>query len=377
MKLLTSLTAPWIAAWLTISLVIALQLNKTQSYYSLGIIIYWAIVSSVLLFIEKCILYLLLRLLRVRGSNYRTFAVVGPNKNANVLLDKIQFMQWAGLKFDGLFECAESLLEATKTSFHDYIFICHDAKDEGAIIEAINTLSATTSSIYYVPIFFNLNSAENNLSMFGNIPIIKISDPPLYGFNSFIKRSEDIILSTLILLIISPLLILISLLIKLDSRGPVFFIQKRHGLNGRIIHILKFRTMIAGSELNKVDQVKGDDPRLTRIGKILRRNSLDELPQFINVIKGEMSIVGPRPHPILLNEYFKPIIKNFMSRHKVKPGITGLAQINGFRGSTDTTEIMQQRIDYDLLYINNWSLFKDLKIIFLTILNGWKSDQKI
>ena len=192
------------------------------------------------------------------------------------------------------------------------------------------------------------------------------------GVNRFIKAAEDRILATLILVAISPLMLFIALGVKLSSPGPVLFKQKRHGWDGKPIKVYKFRTMrVHEEEEGKITQARRSDPRVTPFGAFLRRTSLDELPQFFNVLQGRMSIVGPRPHAVEHNEFYKEQVEAYMQRHRVKPGITGWAQINGWRGETDTLEKMRKRVEYDLYYIENWSLWFDLKIIFLTLFKGF------
>lgn len=198
-----------------------------------------------------------------------------------------------------------------------------------------------------------------------------ILSTPFIGFNKFIKRLEDIIVSFIILILISPLLLIISILVKTTSHGPILFKQNRHGLNGTIIKVWKFRSMSVMEEGESVKQATKNDQRVTRVGAFLRKTSLDELPQFFNVLFGSMSIVGPRPHALSHNEYYAEHINDYMLRHIVKPGITGLAQVSGWRGETDTLDKMQNRVTCDLEYIAHWSLWLDIKLIFLTILRGF------
>jgi len=197
---------------------------------------------------------------------------------------------------------------------------------------------------------------------------------PFAGASGRLKRAEDLVLAIAILIVISPVLALIALGVKISSPGPVIFKQRRYGLDGRLFRVYKFRTMQVCEEGDVARQAARNDPRVTRFGAFLRRTSLDELPQFVNVVQGNMSIVGPRPHPVALNERFQKQIKGYMLRHKVRPGITGLAQVNGYRGETDTLEKMQARVACDLSYIRSWSLRLDLKIIALTILKGFWQD---
>jgi putative colanic acid biosynthesis UDP-glucose lipid carrier transferase len=188
----------------------------------------------------------------------------------------------------------------------------------------------------------------------------------------FIKRTEDILIGGLISLLILPVCLGIAIAIKATSPGPVVFKQYRTGINGKKFKVYKFRSMVVHQEHNgDVTQAKKNDARITPIGAFLRRTSLDELPQFFNVLQGRMSLVGPRPHALAHNEYYKDLVESYMQRHKVKPGITGWAQVNGYRGETDTLDKMQKRVEYDLWYIDNWSLWLDLKIIFLTVFKGF------
>jgi len=197
--------------------------------------------------------------------------------------------------------------------------------------------------------------------------VVGICETPFTGTNELLKRVSDIVLASLIIVIISPVLLVLAIGVKLSSPGPVIFKQKRNGLDGEEITVYKFRSMTSQDNGPVVRQATKNDPRVTRFGAFLRRTSLDELPQFFNVLQGRMSIVGPRPHAVAHNEEYRRIIKAYMVRHKVKPGITGWAQVNGHRGETDTIEKMQARVEYDLEYLRNWSLGLDLQIIVRTI----------
>ncbi|MGZ5268968.1 MAG: exopolysaccharide biosynthesis polyprenyl glycosylphosphotransferase, partial [Caldimonas sp.] len=199
------------------------------------------------------------------------------------------------------------------------------------------------------------------------VPVVGICETPFTGTNELVKRISDVVIASVIILLISPLLLFIAIGVKLSSPGPVIFKQRRNGLDGGEIVVYKFRSMTAQEDGSDIKQATRDDPRVTRFGAFLRRNSLDELPQFFNVLQGTMSIVGPRPHAVTHNEQYRQIIKAYMVRHKVKPGITGWAQVNGQRGETDTIEKMRARVEYDLEYLRNWSLALDLRIIVGTI----------
>jgi putative colanic acid biosynthesis UDP-glucose lipid carrier transferase len=199
------------------------------------------------------------------------------------------------------------------------------------------------------------------------VPVVGICETPFTGTNELVKRISDIVLASIILVLIAPLLLLIALCVKLSSPGPAIFRQRRNGLDGSEITVYKFRTMRTMDNGPVVAQATKDDPRITRFGAFLRRTSLDELPQFWNVLQGRMSIVGPRPHAVAHNELYRQLIKAYMVRHKVKPGITGWAQVNGLRGETETIEKMKSRVEYDLQYLRNWSLGLDLQIIVRTL----------
>jgi putative colanic acid biosynthesis UDP-glucose lipid carrier transferase len=224
-----------------------------------------------------------------------------------------------------------------------------------------------------VPDVFGFQLLNHSITEIAGLPVINLSTSQmLEGRNRFLKSLEDKILSAIILICISPILALIAIAIKLTSPGPILFKQYRTGANGQKVKVYKFRSMVVHQEKGgEVTQATKGDCRITKIGSFLRRTSLDELPQFINVLQGRMSIVGPRPHALAHNQYYRELVESYMRRHMVKPGITGWAQINGYRGETDTIDKMENRVKYDLYYIENWSIWLDLKIIFLTIFKGF------
>lgn len=225
--------------------------------------------------------------------------------------------------------------------------------------------------MFLVPDLFSYSSHISQLRMFGNIQTISIFTSPFEGEGAVLKRIEDIVLGAFFTLVSLPVMLAVAIGIKLTSPGPVLFKQNRYGLNGKQIPVWKFRTMRVMENSAVVTQATRNDPRITRFGAFLRKTSLDELPQFFNVLQGTMSIVGPRPHAVAHNEQYRVLVENYMIRHKVKPGITGLAQIHGFRGETDTIDKMEKRIQYDLEYIQSWSLLLDIKIVFLTFFRGF------
>jgi Undecaprenyl-phosphate glucose phosphotransferase len=250
----------------------------------------------------------------------------------------------------------------------DDVVIAAARGDLPTAAELVKSLSELPVGVHIVPMDLSDLIAAAQVTEFGEIVTLQVSRPPLSALGRVTKRAFDILAAVAGVIVFSPLFLIVSLAIKLDSHGPVFFWQTRHGYNNDPIRVLKFRTMSsAAQKSNGFVQAVANDPRVTRIGRILRRTSIDELPQLFNVLAGTMSIVGPRPHATLHNEMFARKISPFARRHNVKPGITGWAQVNGHRGPTDTLEKMRRRIEYDLYYIDNWSLMFDIKIIIMTV----------
>jgi putative colanic acid biosynthesis UDP-glucose lipid carrier transferase len=235
------------------------------------------------------------------------------------------------------------------------------------IMALLDGLRDTTASIYFVPDIFVTDLIQGRLSTVSGLPVVAVCESPFTGFNGVIKRLSDIILSLLILVLIAPILLVISIGIKLTSPGPVIFKQRRYGLDGHEIIVYKFRSMTVTEDGPNIPQAQKNDRRITPLGAFLRKTSLDELPQFINVLEGKMSVVGPRPHAVAHNEQYRKLIDGYMVRHKVKPGITGWAQVNGYRGETEVLEKMKKRIDFDLDYLRNWTLRLDLYIVLKTV----------
>lgn len=247
------------------------------------------------------------------------------------------------------------------------VYITLPLGSQPRIVELLEQLQGTTASLFFVPDVFGISIIQGRLQDMNGVPVVGICETPFTGTNELVKRVSDVILGSIIVVLISPLLIAIAIGVKLSSPGPVIFRQRRNGLDGGEITVYKFRSMTAQDNGPVVRQAVKSDPRITPFGAFLRRTSLDELPQFINVLQGRMSIVGPRPHAVAHNEEYRRLIKAYMVRHKVKPGITGWAQVNGHRGETDTLDKMQARVEYDLEYLRNWSLGLDLQIIVSTV----------
>src|SRR5882672_2597335 len=231
----------------------------------------------------------------------------------------------------------------------------------------LDALRDTTASVYFVPDMFVTELIQGRIDSVSGMPVLGVCDSPFSGASGLVKRASDVVFSIAILALISPLLVLLALCVKLSSPGPVIFKQRRYGLDGGEIVVYKFRSMTVTEDGDAIRQCAQHDKRLTPLGAFMRRTSLDELPQFINVLQGRMSIVGPRPHAVAHNELYRKLIKGYMQRHKVRPGLTGWAQVNGLRGETATLELMQARIDHDLDYLRNWSLRLDLYIIAKTV----------
>jgi putative colanic acid biosynthesis UDP-glucose lipid carrier transferase len=236
------------------------------------------------------------------------------------------------------------------------------------VVALLDDLKDTTCSIYYLPdiVVFDLIQSRT-LDILG-VPAVAMCETPFYGYRGVMKRLTDVVLGSLVLVGLSPLMVLIAIVVRVTSPGPVIFKQRRYGLDGREIMVYKFRTMTVAEDGAEIRQASKNDHRTTPIGRALRRYSLDELPQLINVLQGQMSLVGPRPHAVAHNEQYRKLIKGYMIRHKVLPGITGLAQINGCRGETTSLEAMEARIRFDLDYLRNWSPLLDLRILFVTAL---------
>jgi putative colanic acid biosynthesis UDP-glucose lipid carrier transferase len=323
-------------------------------------------------------------LLMLQGPPQRAI-IVGMNEQGVALASRIQQTRYSKIELSGYFDDRNpSRLYETehgqllgrlrelpyfvKENRIQYIYLSLPMASQPRILHVLDELKDTTASIYFVPDMFITDLIQGRSGTVCGTPVISVCESPFTGSNGLIKRASDIVLSLLILALISPLLLLIAMAIKLDSPGPIIFKQRRYGLDGEEILVYKFRSMRVCEDGDTIQQAQKNDSRVTRIGAFLRRNSLDELPQFVNVLQGRMSIVGPRPHAVAHNEIYRNLIKGYMIRHKVKPGITGWAQVNGYRGETRTLDKMQARIDHDLDYLRNWSLRLDLHIILKTVL---------
>jgi putative colanic acid biosysnthesis UDP-glucose lipid carrier transferase len=361
-------------------------ITKTSTLYSRAVTTGWFLLAPLALCGWRLALRLVLRNLRAKGRNTRRVAILGATEGAEKLGGAITERPWLGLDLVGVYDdrsearrhsigrlaCPylgriEHLVKDARQGKIDAVYIALPLRAETRVGEVLRQLADTTATVYLMADFFTFDLLHARWSQLGEVPLVSIYDSPFHGEAGWLKRLEDIVLGTLILTLISVPMLLIAAAVKLTSPGPVLFRQRRYGLNGKEIRILKFRTMSVCEDGPTIKQAARNDPRVTRLGAFLRRTSLDELPQFLQVLTGEMSIVGPRPHAVAHNEQYRALIHGYMLRHKVKPGITGWAQVNGWRGETDELEKMQQRVQHDLEYIQNWDLFLDLKIIFLTL----------
>jgi putative colanic acid biosysnthesis UDP-glucose lipid carrier transferase len=240
------------------------------------------------------------------------------------------------------------------------------------VTRLLEELKDTTASVYFVPDLYAFDTMQAQVCDLDGIPLFAVRETPFNGMNGVLKRGSDIVFATVLLLMIWPVLLALAAGVRLSSPGPALFRQRRYGLYGESIYVYKFRTMRVCEDGHTVTQAQRNDPRVTRFGSFLRRTSLDELPQLFNVLSGTMSLVGPRPHAVSHNEEYRKVIAGYMLRHKVRPGITGWAQVNGYRGETETVEKMQRRVEYDLDYLRNWSLRLDLNILVRTALLVWR-----
>ncbi|MFT3850638.1 MAG: undecaprenyl-phosphate glucose phosphotransferase [Propionivibrio sp.] len=300
---------------------------------------------------------------RIGGTDYANIALTGffDDRSAERLGD-------AGPGQFPLLGNLRDLPAFVKQHRIELIYLSMPMTSHPRIREVLDELKDTTASIYFVPDMFVTDLIQGHTDAICGMPVISVCETPFRGRSAMVKWLSDKLLASLILFLISPLLLVIALAIKLGSPGPVIFKQRRYGLNGEEILVYKFRSMTVCEDGGVIRQASRNDARITRLGAFLRKTSLDELPQFINVLQGRMSIVGPRPHAVAHNEQYRGLIRGYMLRHKVKPGITGWAQVNGHRGETDTLDKMQARVDYDIDYLRNWSLLLDLKIILRTVL---------
>jgi putative colanic acid biosynthesis UDP-glucose lipid carrier transferase len=379
-------------AWLVIVAIVVMlgYVTKTSIHFSRKVLLSWMVTVPLALVVLRLQVYWGLRWLRQQGRNTRTVVIVGAGDLGRRLAKNVVETPWLGMRLLGFFDdrvtaavhldhqtypvlgTLDDMIEFVKTQQVVMVYLALPLRAEDRLRQVVESLQDTTASVYYVPDVFTFSLLSSSLTDLRGIPLIALWETPFFGVNGWLKRAEDLVLASLILILVSPLMLLIALGLKLSSPGRIIFKQRRYGLDGHEIIVYKFCTMGVCEDGPDVPQATRNDHRVTPFGRFLRRTSLDELPQFFNVLNGSMSIVGPRPHAVAHNEYYRRLIPGYMLRHKVRPGLTGWAQVNGWRGETETLEKMEKRVEYDLDYLRRWSLWFDIKIIFRTIFRSFR-----
>ena len=375
-----------VANWFVVFLILLFLGYATRSLKAFPpeLLLAWVVITPVVLFAAQAVFsFWLPKALAWQGAG-RTAIIIGAGDLGQKLATQISASPLTGITLKGFFDDRASdrlpnglgkplfggMAEVgayLKQHRVDLIYLTLPLASQPRILKLLDDLQDTTASIYFVPDIFLFDLIQARIDNVNGIPVVAACETPFYGMNGLIKRASDIALSAAILLLATPIMAAIAIGVKFGSRGPILFKQRRYGVDGREIVVYKFRSMSVCEDGGQINQATRNDPRITRFGAFLRRTSLDELPQLVNVLQGRMSVVGPRPHAVAHNELYRKLIKGYMMRHKVKPGITGWAQVNGFRGETDTLDKMQTRIEYDLAYLRNWSLMLDLQIIMRTL----------
>ena len=369
-------------------LVVAAALSFYREFYfsRLHLILFGVITPVFMVLLRLCTLTLIYRA-RAKGRNIKRVLIVGAGRIGHQLKSSFTQYPWMGLEVVGFLDdrnleendllgntgqAAEVVdqFAAQNRPIH-YVYIALPLTAAEKITQIVEDLSSRLTHVCLVPDLFQFNMLNSRITDVDGLPVLHILDEAPLEIRRYVKRFIDILFSAVFLVVASPLLLVIALLVKLSSKGPVFYKQERMGLNGRLFNMLKFRSMPVDAETQSGPVwARAGEKRATKVGAFLRRTSLDELPQFINVLKGDMSVVGPRPERPVFIENFKQQVPGYMLRHKMKAGITGWAQINGWRGNTS----IEKRIEYDLYYIQNWSIMLDLKIMWLTLWKGFVNE---
>jgi len=398
----TQFTSPRVSAvvdvifrWLlllAVLLAIGYVTKSPLQAYPRRVFLTWAALTPVALILATLAMQELMRRFLINAFDSRSAIIAGYNTSSLELARRLKSNPGMRLEVAGFFDDRSSdrlgmepdaklvgslsdLGTYVKEHRTDVIFIALPIRHVKRVMNLLDDLRDTTASIYYVPDIFVFDLIQARSGEIHGIPVVAMCETPFYGYRGVAKRLTDIGLSLLILLPILPLLALVALMVKVSSPGPIIFKQRRYGLDGREIAVYKFRTMRVTEDGAQIRQASRTDSRITRIGGMLRRTSLDELPQLINVLQGRMSLVGPRPHAVAHNEEYRKLIKGYMVRHKVLPGITGLAQVNGCRGETTELKDMEARVNFDLDYLRHWSPMLDIKIILLTVVKIFRDDK--
>ena len=388
----------WLTVVVTLSMLeffVDLNLRKSPDW-----VFWWALLALIFILSIRIATMALLRAVRERGHNHKRVLIVGGGVWGQEVIKRMRSAEWLGLDVVGVIDSHtenmgqrvagvpyfgnyDRLLSTIEKESADEVWICLPLGSSrgggrdwvGEITEILNDSTVTQRLLPEIEEMRLLNRPVTEII---GLPVVDLNSTPMQGVGMWTKAVGDRVLSVLILVLVSPILLMIAAAIKLESKGPIFFQQLRHGSDGKPFKMHKFRTMRLHSENGgEVTQAKHGDKRVTKVGSFLRRNSLDELPQFFNVLLGDMSIVGPRPHAVEHNQYYRKQIDSYMQRHRVRPGITGWAQVNGFRGPTENVEQMRQRVNYDLYYIDHWSLWFDIKIILRTVFHGFRGENAI
>jgi putative colanic acid biosynthesis UDP-glucose lipid carrier transferase len=386
---LSKLANAWMATAIAV-LVLGYATQVGHLYSRLGVGT-WLFLAPATLVAIRAVERAVLMKVRTLGYNTRRVVVVGASEQGMRVARTVLNAPWTGLELMGIYDdrvpapgrvpadlpcellgTTKDLLAQLTAKRIDIVYVTLPINNKERVLNLLNALSDTTTSVYFVPDMFLFSMFHGHWVRIGEVPAVSVFETPFYGIEGWFKRVEDVVIASLVLLLMAVPMLGIAAAIRLTSGGPAIFRQRRYGLDGREFRMWKFRTMNACEDEARVPQATRNDPRVTRLGAFLRRTSLDELPQFFNVLTGSMSVVGPRPHATAHNEYYRQIVRHYMIRHKVRPGITGWAQVNGHRGETDTVEKMTRRVDYDLWYIRNWSIALDLKIIAFTAVRGWR-----
>ncbi|MBL8272047.1 undecaprenyl-phosphate glucose phosphotransferase [Steroidobacter sp.] len=378
------------AEWLLVSaalLLMAFAFKVTETF-SRRVILTWFAITPFVVVAAEAALRRYAAFSALRGKIQQSHVIIGANDAGYRLARRLMAHPHLGL-FKGFFDNRDTarlpdipqeqllggmadIVNYVRLNGVSNIYICLPMRADARVTKLLEELKDTTASVYFVPDIFMFDLMQARVCDIDGIPMLAVCETPFAGLDGVIKRASDIVFSSVLLLMLWPLLLIVAIGVRLSSPGPVLFRQRRYGMYGEAINVYKFRSMSVCEDGGNVTQAQRNDPRVTRFGSFLRRTSLDELPQLFNVFLGSMSLVGPRPHAVAHNEEYRRIIEGYMLRHKVRPGITGWAQVNGLRGETDTVDKMQRRVEYDLDYLRNWSLGLDLTILLRTASLVWR-----
>ena len=357
----------WLITWT--ALVVLMALTKSAEMFSRIWVVAWLFLTLVSLWVARVVAFFAMTHMRRAGYHHKSVVLYGDSTMLDTVKARIGRSNWSGFDIVGTVVQGDGQDIATLDMElrPDEIWIALSMGDQTNLEAVLQALQISVANIRLLPDLRMYQILNHGMSVRVGIPMVDISASPMFGSRKVTKAVLDYTVASIALLLLSPVMLAVALAVKLTSKGPVLFHQKRHGWNGEEITVYKFRSMAMHAEAaGTVTQAKRQDPRVTRVGRFIRKTSLDELPQFINVLQGRMSVVGPRPHALAHNDQYVQQIPRYALRHKVKPGVTGWAQICGYRGETDTIDKMEGRIKHDLFYLENWSIWLDIKIIALT-----------